>query len=134
MKANKILIILLFLITVFNQKVFSQEDIDYEADKIENPSFVGGEKAYKKFMKYNFEYPVQALDKGIEEVVKISFTIEEDGKITNAKIVKDIGGGCGAEALRLVKEMPKWNPGKRNGKPVKVNYSMTFPFYIAEFY
>lgn len=62
---------------------------------------------------------------GIEGRITISFVIDKDGSITNIKILRGIGFGCDKEAIRVLNKMPKWNPGKQRGKPVKV--SMTLP-------
>ena len=54
--------------------------------------------------------------------------MEKDGRISNAHVKRDIGGGCGAEALRVVNSMPRWKPGKQRGKPVRVEYTLPINF------
>ena len=84
------------------------------------PKFPGGEKERNKFIKDNLVYPERAKEKGIEGVVYIEFVVECDGSISKAAIRRDIGYGCGEEALRLVKLMPKWEPGMQRGKTLRV--------------
>lgn len=96
----------------------------------EDASFPGGEKARIKFISENLKYPIDARKKNIEGTVYIAFVIEKDGSISNAKILRDIGGGLGEEALRVVKMMPKWIPGKNKGEPVQVKFSMPVKFVL----
>ena len=78
-----------------------------------------------EFVYENLTYPTDARNAEIEGMCVLQFIIEKDGKISNAKIVRDIGEGCGAESLKVVNSMPTWTPGKQNGKAVRVQY--TFP-------
>ena len=79
-------------------------------------------------MLQNLKYPAQAKDAGIEGTVYIQFVITETGDVINSRVVKGIGGGCDEEALRVVNSMPLWKPGKQNGVPVKVLYSLPVHF------
>ncbi len=90
----------------------------------EQPSFVGGDVEMMKFIYKNIKYPSIAKDNDIEGSCVISFIVETDGSISDAKIERDIGGGCGEEALRVVNSMPDWNPGKQRGKAVRVKYNL----------
>jgi protein TonB len=90
-----------------------------------------------KLLKYVYgkiKYPQYALDHNIEGRCVITFVVETDGKISHAKILKDIGGGCGEEALRVVNtmnEMPlSWIPGKNDGKPVRVRFNLPVKFQL----
>ena len=94
------------------------------------PEFPGGEQAMMKFVADNVQYPQEARDKEISGRVLVSFVIEKDGSIADVKVVKGIGGGCDEEAVRVVKAMPKWKPGKDKGKPVRVSYTMPFTFKL----
>ncbi len=96
----------------------------------ENPSFPGGDKAYKTYLANNIKYPTMAKESGIEGTVYITFVVEPNGKLSNVAIVRDIGGGCGDEALRVVKNMPKWNPGKQRGKSVRVRFNLPIKFTL----
>jgi len=137
MKANKIIIsAFLISIIIFSQKIFSQTDTTKnEIYKfVENsPSYVGGETARLSFLSSNIIYPAEAVEKLIAGTVYTTFVVEKDGSITDAKIVKDIGGGCGDEVLRVIKLMPKWNPGTNNTKePVRVQFTMPFKFFRTD--
>ncbi len=76
----------------------------------------------------NIKYPRIALENGITGTVVIQFVVEKDGSITQAKIARDIGGGCGAEALRVVNTLPAWIPGKQRSRPVRVKFSLPVKF------
>jgi len=80
--------------------------------------FPGGEKALVKYVLNNIHYPKAAKDNQITGVVKVKFTIDENGKVQNAKVVKSLGSGCDEEALRIVESMPSWQAAKLNGKNV----------------
>jgi len=96
------------------------------------PSFPGGEKELMNFLSKNLHYPVAARENGIEGKVAIQFVVNEDGSITDVTIKRDIGGGCGEEASRVVKMMPKWNPGKQNSNAVKVQYTLPVTFKLGD--
>ncbi|MBR3939047.1 MAG: energy transducer TonB, partial [Bacteroidales bacterium] len=67
---------------------------------------------------------------GITGRVFLTFVVEKDGSIANARILRDIGGGCGQEALRVVKSMPKWIPGEQRGIPVRVQFNLPVYFKL----
>ena len=94
------------------------------------PEFPGGEQAMMKFVAENVQYPQEARDKEISGRVLVGFIVEKDGSIAEVKVVKGIGGGCDEEAVRVVKAMPKWKPGKDKGNPVRVSYMMPFTFKL----
>jgi protein TonB len=79
----------------------------------------------------NLKYPEQAVEEGIEGIVYLSFVVETDGKITGVTVLRGIGGGCNEEALRVVRSMPNWTPGKQGGKPVRVKYNLPIRFKLA---
>ncbi len=84
------------------------------------PKFTGGDIALHNFITKHLRYPKAAKKKGIEGKVYVTFVVNEDGTIYNPILVNEIGNGFGEEAVRLVNSMPKWIPGKKNGKSVKV--------------
>ncbi|MDR2906516.1 MAG: energy transducer TonB, partial [Bacteroidales bacterium] len=86
----------------------------------EMPEFPGGEEARVKYLSENMIYPSAARDSGIQGTIYVNFIIEKDGSISDVKVVNGIGGGCDEEAIRVVKMMPKWKPGRQRGKPVRV--------------
>jgi len=96
----------------------------------EMPSFPGGEIELLKYFGSGIKYPPIAKENDIQGVVVLGFTVEEDGSIADIEIVRDIGGGCGEEAMRLAKTMPKWAPGKQRGKAVKVAFKLPVRFKL----
>ncbi|MFB6257657.1 MAG: energy transducer TonB [Flavobacteriales bacterium] len=92
------------------------------------PSFPGGEEKMQSFLADTLEYPEQAKEKGVEGVVHVAFTICKDGSIKNARVLKGIGNGCDRAALKAVKAMPKWEPGKQKGKKVLVRDNIPVRF------
>ncbi|NTW23917.1 MAG: energy transducer TonB, partial [Lentimicrobium sp.] len=61
----------------------------------------------------------------------VTFVVEKNGNVTDVRILRGIGGGCDEEAVRVIKAMPKWNPGKQRGKPVRVQFNMPIKFTLA---
>lgn len=96
----------------------------------DNATFPGGDLELMKFIGKKIKYPAIARENNIEGRVIVKFVVNEDGSISNAQVLRDIGGGCGDEALRVIKMMPKWNPGKQRGKPVKVWFTMPVQFKL----
>lgn len=94
------------------------------------PEFPGGMEALYKYLAQNIKYPQLARENGITGKVYVQFVVEKDGSIANPKILRDIGGGCGAEAIRVVKAMPKWSPGKQRGKAVRVQFNLPVNFNL----
>ncbi len=98
---------------------------------VENePEFPGGMEALYKYLAQNIKYPQLARENGITGKVYVTFVVERDGSIANPKVLRDIGGGCGAEAIRVVKSMPKWTPGKQRGKAVRVQFNLPVNFNL----
>jgi periplasmic protein TonB len=81
--------------------------------------FPGGVGAMMSYISKNLKYPDIALENTIEGTVVVEFVVEKDGSISNVVVLKDIGGGCGAEAARVFKNMPKWNPAKQRDMAVR---------------
>lgn len=98
----------------------------------EPPVFPGGDDARVKFIAENIKYPEEARKTGIQGTVFITFIVEADGRVTNVKILKGIGGGCDEEALRVVQSMPDWSPGKQSGKNVRVQFNMPIKFALGK--
>jgi TonB family protein len=95
------------------------------------PQFPGGDEARVRYIAGKISYPKEALDKGIQGTVYVSFIIEKDGSISTVKALKGIGGGCNEEAVRVVREMPKWKPGKQNGKLARVQFTIPIQFKLS---
>ncbi len=96
----------------------------------EMPSFPGGEGKLFEYLGKNIKYPQMATDAGISGVVYVTFVVDKDGKIRDVKVLRGIGGGCDEEAVRVVKSMPPWKPGKQRGKPVTVQYNLPIRFTL----
>ena len=94
------------------------------------PGFPGGERDLMNYLGKNIEYPVMAKEANIEGTVVLGFIVGKDGSINDVKILKDIGGGCGKEALRVVSNMPAWVPGEANGHAVKVRFTLPVRFRL----
>ncbi|MEO1263018.1 MAG: energy transducer TonB [Bacteroidota bacterium] len=90
--------------------------------------------AINQFISEHLKYPAIAKEDGIEGVVLLSFIINKNGSIQDIKILKDIGSGCGKEAMRVVQLMEKkevlWTPGKKQGKPVRFKYHLPVRFKL----
>ena len=103
----------------------------YEMFDIQKPpSFPGGEAELLKFLAENIKYPPLARENNIQGVVALTFVVNKNGSVSDVAIVKDIGGGCGKEAMRVAGSMPKWSPGEANGHPVKVRYTLPVRFRL----
>lgn len=96
------------------------------------PEFPGGMAALQKYLANNIRYPQVAREEGIQGKVYLQFVVDKDGSVTNINIQRDIGGGCGKEAVRVVSGMPKWRAGKQNGQAVKVYYTLPVNFRLGE--
>lgn len=94
------------------------------------PTFPGGEVELLRYLGTNIKYPNVAKETGIQGKVFLSFVVEKNGKITDIKIVRDIGGGCGKEAVRVVESMPQWKPGNQNGNAVRVRMNLPVTFRL----
>lgn len=94
------------------------------------PSFPGGEQELFKFLAKQIRYPDVAREAGIQGVVALTFVVDKNGEITEVGVLKDIGGGCGKEAMRVVNAMPRWSPGEANGFPVKVRFTLPVRFRL----
>ena len=96
----------------------------------EYPEFPNGEENLYKYLGSNIKYPHDALENGIQGTVVVKFVVEKDGSISNVKAVRKIGGGCDEEAVRVVKRMPRWKPGKQSGKPVRTEFTLPIQFKL----
>lgn len=94
------------------------------------PLFPGGDEARNRFLADSINYPEKAIQKRIQGTVYVSFIIDGEGSVTDVKILRGIGGGCDEEALRVVRMMPKWIPGKQDGKVVRVLFNMPIYFKL----
>lgn len=133
----------IILITLFySTNLLAQAEVLVRAEQM--PYFSGCEKyKYKKekkracsnermisFLAFNVEYPEEAKAAGTEGTVYVSFIIDEEGRVTEPSIIRDIGNGCGEAAIDVLKKMPRWEPGKDKGEIVKVKLNLPIHFYL----
>ncbi len=133
---NKTFLLLLsiafFSIGSYAQTIGGDNDESILTYAEQMPSFPGGSEALNKFITTNMKYPPLAKENGIEGRSMLSFTVGSDGKISNIQDIKKLGWGCDEEAIRLVKLMPAWIPGKQNGKAVAVRYTLPVKFAMQQ--
>ncbi len=96
----------------------------------QKPEFNGGEAAMYKWLSDNIVYPPAASEEGVQGRVVVEFVVGKDGSITNVRVVRTRHPALDKEALRVIKAMPKWIPGRNNGQPVKVTYTLPVTFKL----
>lgn len=94
------------------------------------PSFPGGQGALMQFLSSNIKYPVVAQENGVQGRVIVGFVVEPDGSISGVNVMRSVDPSLDREATRVVKSMPKWNPGKQNGSAVRVKYTVPVVFRL----
>ena len=94
------------------------------------PSFPGGPSALMQYLSSNIKYPVVAEENGVQGRVVCTFVVEKDGSITDVRVIKSVDPSLDKEAMRVVKGMPKWIPGKQNGSAVRVKYTVPVTFKL----
>lgn len=87
---------------------------------------------YNDYLANNIHYPYSARENNIQGKVIVRFVVNEDGRISDCSIVRSAGGGLDEEALRVVRSFPRWKPGKQNGKPVKVYFTLPINFTLQD--
>ena len=97
------------------------------------PSFPGGKDALKKYLDENLRYPEDAMKAGIQGNVTICFIVEKDGSISCPEIEKPLHPSLNEEAMRVVKEMPRWEPGMNKGKPISAKYHLPIHFQLKSY-
>lgn len=118
----------IFLFVTFFQSAQSQtvsyagkaDTVTYEKAELK-PEFLGGYNEFIKFIGENYKAPDV---EGLSGVVKVSFVIEVNGRVTNIKVVQDLGSGAGEEAIRVLKICPIWSPGEVEGERVRVKMEL----------
>ena len=96
----------------------------------EMPQFPGGSSAMFQYISSSIKYPVKAEENGIQGRVVCTFVVDTDGSISDVKVVKSVDPTLDKEAKRIVQEMPKWIPGKQDGAPVRVKYTVPVTFRL----
>jgi len=94
------------------------------------PSFPGGDAELFKFLSNNVKYPVIAQENGIQGRVICQFVVNKDGSIVDVEVVRAVDASLDKEAIRVIKSMPKWSPGKQRGKAVRVKYTVPVNFRL----
>lgn len=107
-----------------NEKIFSVVE--------EQPEFPGGQQAMFQFLGKKIKYPKAAADANVQGKVFLQFVVTDEGNIQDIVVLKGIGFGCDAESVRVLKLFPKWKPGKQNGKPVNVKFTLPVNFQLEE--
>ncbi len=115
--------------------IMIEEEEEVDEDVIftvveDQPEFPGGEAARQRFLEENLRYPQMAREAGIQGTVFVTFVVETDGSVTDVRILRGIGGGCDEEAIRVVSMMPRWEPGRQRGQPVRVQFNMPIRFRL----
>ena len=115
---------------VVKKKATTQDTSQKVYDVVEQmPSFPGGQAEMMRYLAKNAKYPKDAYEQKISGRVLVQFVVEKNGSISNVKIMKSIFPSLDKEAMRLVKNMPRWTPGKQNGKAVRVKYTVPVSFH-----
>ncbi len=113
-----------------NHKVIIEEEI-FDGGVEQMPAYPGGDEELINFIKGHLVYPQQAVDMGINGRVTIRFVVNRDGKVSSVEILRSLDPACDKEALRVVKMMPDWIPGRQNGRAVAVYYTLPIVFKLA---
>ncbi len=124
-----------YQITIDKSKAVSTSREVNDSDEVftsveQVPEFEGGNTNALKYIAKNIRYPKEAQRKNIQGKVFIKFIVEKDGSVSNPTILKGIGEGCDDEAKKVIESMPKWKPGKQNGQPVRVWFTIPISFTL----
>jgi len=120
-------------VSVNSNDLLSEEDENLVFTVVERmPRFPGGDKALINYMQEKIEYPSEALKRGYEGRVLVSFVIEKDGSVSSAEVLRGIVASLDKEALRIIRSMPDWTPGKQRGKTVRVKYTVPVQFRLPK--
>ncbi|MEO9965991.1 MAG: energy transducer TonB [Reichenbachiella sp.] len=122
--------------TVIEDIVFEEAPEEEVADEIfdiveDQPGPPGGMAAFYQYVAKTMKYPNQARRMGIEGRVFVQFVVDKAGNLTEVRAIKGIGAGCDEEAVRVLKNAPRWTPGKQRGRPVKVRMILPITFKLS---
>ena len=127
----KVALMMLVLLFSFMTSTAQTKKNDMVFDVVEvMPQFPGGQIAMLQYLMKNIKYPEQVVKEGIQGRVTVRFIVEKDGSISDVKPVLSVHPLLNKEAVRVVKSMPKWTPGKQNGKPVRVRFNLPVMFKL----
>jgi periplasmic protein TonB len=125
--------------TVFTEvqefKPIIVEEKEVEEEQIftiveDDPEFPGGQSALMQYLQSNLKYPTMAREAGIQGTVFVTFVVERDGSITDVRILRGVGGGLDEEAIRVVRNMPRWKAGRQRGQAVRVQFNLPIRFVL----
>ena len=123
----------LYIMTMSAQKTIVSQKSQKVYDTVDQmPEFAGGMSALIDYLSTNIKYPQDAIKQNLSGRVMVMFVVETDGSISNVKVAKNVFPSLDAEAVRVVKAMPKWIPGRHKGKIVRVNYIVPIVFSIKK--
>jgi protein TonB len=129
--------LLLFIFLFFSSISFAQKTNSKSTDAPltiaeQMPSYKGGEQAMMKFIQQNIKYPEAERIAGISGTCYITFVVEKSGKLSSIRVLRGVEGGkgCDKEAIRVISKMPKWNPGKQNGRFVRVQFNLPIKYTL----
>ena len=98
----------------------------------QDPTPAGGMAKFYDYLQKNMRYPAVAKENNVQGKVFLQFVVEKDGTITDVKVIRGIGSGCDEEAMRVLRNAPKWKPGIQNGRPVRVQYNVPISFALQQ--
>ena len=123
----------LCLMTANAQKTVVSQSNQNLYDQVEQmPEFPGGMPAMIDFLQTNLKYPEDAIKQDVGGRVMVMFVVETDGSLSNVRVARNVFPSLDAEAVRVVKTMPKWKPGKEKGRLVRVNYTLPVVFTLKK--
>ncbi len=123
----------LCLMTANAQKTVVSQSKQNVYDVVEQmPEFPGGMPAMIEFLQTNLKYPKDAIKQQVGGRVMVMFVVETDGTLSNVRVAKKVFPSLDSEAVRVVKTMPKWKPGKEKGRPVRVNFTLPVVFSLKK--
>ena len=127
----KVALMMLVLLFSFMTSTAQTKKNDMVFDVVEvMPQFPGGQIAMLQYIMKNIKYPEQAMKEGIQGRVTVRFILAKDGSISDVKPILSVHPLLNKEAVRVVESMPKWTPGKQNGKPVRVRFNVPVMFKL----
>ena len=127
----KVALMMFVLLFSFMTSTAQTKKNDMVFDVVEvMPQYPGGPIAMLKYLMENIKYPEQAMKEGIQGRVAVRFIVEKDGSISDVKPILSVHPLLNKEAVRVVESMPKWTPGKQNGKPVRVRFNVPVMFKL----
>ena len=103
-----------------------------DVDVSQMPEFPGGGEELMRYLAQNIQYPKRAVDGNTEGRVLLGFVVNKEGEIDDVIVIRSVGDGCDEEAVRVIHKMPKWKPGKNNGKLVNVFYNLPVTFQLMK--